>query len=151
MPKKPLIPGPHKGYTPDTRQRLQRATRFFARLDSFTMECPRCGKVYQIRVDQKSSGWDPTTGRWRCSKVKSCNRTYILGIVAWPVYQHVGDPATPEDQVPSPRQLAELRREGGGWWLADESTITEARPVVTNLTLEEQRPQHTDEEEGDES
>ena len=140
------------GYQPDTRQRLQRATRFFARLGSFDLECPHCGDVYQVRVGaarQKSTmhqNWNPETARFRCTN-KLCNRQYILGIVAWPVSGGKVGTATPEDQVPSPRQLAQMRKEGGGWWLADEAMQRYQKPSETNVTTEEDRPDRDDDDE----
>ncbi len=137
-------------YTPDTRQRLQRATRFFARLGSFDLECPHCGTVYKIRVKgdtpDRPQNWDPKTARFKCT-VPTCTRTYVLGIVAWPI---VAAPRvasqTPEDQVPHPRELAQLRKEGGGWWLADEAAQRYPRPQETNLTTEPERPDRDDDD-----
>jgi hypothetical protein len=81
------------------------------------------------------------TSRFTCQRL-DCARKYVLGIVAWPVGK--GGQAgkyTPEDQVPNERQLAALRKEGGGWWLPDEARQRYARPHTTNVTLEEDRPQ----------
>lgn len=137
------------GYIPDTRQRLTRATRFFARLERATLECPRCGHVYTITTRQPSANWDPATARFTCTnKTPQCARVYVLGVVAWPIaaVPHVAS-ATPRDQVPHERQLAQLRREGGGWWLAPEAAQRRPRPDETNLTLEETRPDHDDDDE----
>ena len=138
-------------YTPDTRQRIAKAQRFFARLESFSLECPACGDVYTIRqgvtrkgTTGRSEVWDSTTGRFTCTN-KDCGRHYVLGILAWPI---IAAPrvatATPEDQVPGPRQLAQLRKEGGGWWLPDEDGQRYPRPKETNLTTEENRPDDED-------
>lgn len=136
--------------TLDTRQRIEKATRFFARLVSFDLECPHCGDVYSVRggtARKKGTGsrdydanWDPMTGRFKCTN-KLCGRVYLLGMLAWPIIRapHVAS-ATPEDQVPSPRQLAQMRREGGGWWLQDGEGQRYKRPHETNLTTEEERP-----------
>lgn len=127
----------------DPRPRLARATRFFARLHSFDLECPRCGTVYQIRVMPKFSPpksrkpWDPWTARFKCTTV-GCGRSYILGIVAWPAGSNAGR-APAEDQVPTPRQVSEMRREGGGWWMPEEERIHDPRPGETNLTTENDR------------
>lgn len=132
----------------DTRQRIARASRFFARLQSFDLECPHCGKVYVIRAGpDPDPNWDPWTARFRCTK-RGCGKRYILGILAWPIVAapRVGS-APPMDQVPSPRQLAALRREGGGWWLADADGQRYPRPHETNLTLEEDRPDEDDDTE----
>lgn len=139
-------------YTPDPRPRLQRATRFFARLISFDLECPHCGDVYSIRsgrrrqAAERDPNWDPSTGRFRCTN-KQCGRNYVLGILAWPIGRGAGTATiTPTDQVPSPRQLAGLRKEGGGWWMAEEDRQRWAKPEVTNLTTEDDRPEPEDEE-----
>ena len=137
-------------YNPDTRQRIERATRFFARMVSFDLECPHCGKVYTIRAtNNRGQGrgdldvWDPVTARFTCNNQPRCqHRVYVLGILAWPV-AHTPAVAsqTPRDQTPHPRQLAQMRKEAGGWWLPPEERITEKRPSETNLTLEPERPE----------
>ena len=133
--------------TADTRARLSRSTRFFARLQAFDLECPHCGTVYQIRMKpRKDRNWDPWTGRFHCT-TKNCARVYVLGILAWPIIAAPNAAsATPADQVPGPRQLAQMRKEGGGWWLPDEEGQRYTRPHETNLTTEEERP---DDEEDD--
>lgn len=142
--------------TLDTTQRIQHSTRFFARLTSFDLECPHCGDVYSVRTGSSrqkkgsrkfDTAWDPTTGRFRCSN-KECGKQYILGILAWPIVAapHVAS-ATPEDQVPNPRQLAQMRKEGGGWWLPDSEGQRYPRPHTTNLTTEEERPAHDEDDE----
>lgn len=143
------------GYTPDPRHRLQRATRFFARARSFDLECPRCGTVYQIRenpIRKKAiasawPNWDPYTGRFKCT-TKGCERSYIIGLVAWPISDGGRGTASqpPEDQIPNARQLAQLRAEGGGWWMADEEKQRFKQPHTTNLTTEEERPEYEDDE-----
>lgn len=133
-------------YTPDPRPKLQKATRFFARLMSFDLECPKCGEVYSIRAGNnrrlktKSPNWDATTGRFTCT-TSDCGKVYVLGILAWPVKaaSYVAS-QPPIDQVPNPRQLAKMRREGQGWWMADDQSITLRRPLETNLTTELDRP-----------
>lgn len=130
---------------------LARADRFFARLLSFDLECPHCGSVYQIRDTHMKRGprlkraWSPLIGRFTCSH-PDCRRVYILGIVAWPVSGGIAGQQPPEDQVPSPRQLAQMRKEGGGWWMSDQDKQTHARPHTTNLTTEEERPDYGDDD-----
>lgn len=146
-PRKPRRQGPV-----DTRTRLRAAQRFFARLVSFDLECPRCGTVYTVRSNSDAGrrNWDPTTARFECT-TKDCGRWYVLGILAWPVTPapHVAS-GPPKDQVPSPRQLGQLRKEGGGWWMAEEEGIREVIPSETNVTTEEQREgAHDDDEEDD--
>ena len=142
-----------KDWARDTRVRLQRASRFFARLASFDLECPHCGAVYQVRVRglQRPSQrryWDSFTARFQCTAKGGCQRRYVLGIVAWPIGTGPSAAsAPPEDQVPSPRQLGLMRKEGGGWWLPPEEAITFIRPIQTNLTTEEERPEPEDDDE----
>lgn len=140
------------GWTPDTRKRIAKAQRFFARLENFSLECPACGDVYVIRqgvarkASRKSEVWDPTCARFRCTN-KLCHKVYVLGILAWPV-AHTPKVASamPEDQVPGPRELAQMRREGGGWWMDEGDAIRSARPGETNLTTETERPERGDED-----
>lgn len=131
----------------DTRPRLARATRFFARLLSFDLECPRCGEVFQVRTQYRGEhvdrqAFDPTTSRFTCT---ACQRTYVMGILAWPVSGGGRNIATaaPRDQVPNARQLSSLRKEGQGWWLADADRIRRPIPDESNLTLERDRRQAT--------
>lgn len=134
---------------PDTRTRVAKAQRFFARLHSFDLECPRCGDVYVIRLAKKKTSqpsphWDPWTARFTCTN-SACGKTYLLGILAWPI---VSAPrvasSPPADQVPNERQLAQLRKEGGGWWMPDAEGQRYQRPHTTNLTTEEARTDHDD-------
>jgi hypothetical protein len=132
-------------YTPDPRPKIQKSTRFFARLLSFDMECPRCGDVISIRAGydrrdkKRNPAWDPATARFRCQN-KACNKTCVLGILAWPVSKGHSAKQIPLDQIPNARQLAELRKEGWGWWLPDEMRIRHRQPHTTNLTTELTRP-----------
>ena len=136
------------GYIPDTRQRIQKSTRFFARPESFALECPHCGEVYIIRRGQPSPAWEMSTARFTCSSKDGCGKRYVIGLLAWPI-----GPApkvasgTPRDQVPSPRQIGMMRKEGGGWWLPEKDRITEKIPDETNLTLEGERPEREDDDE----
>ena len=129
-------------YQPDPRPRLAKATRFFARLLAFDLECPACGAVYVIRKRTTGGKWDPTTARFACTRV-GCDRTFVLGMVAWPIGPRAAS-QPPEDQVPNLRQLAALRREGGGWWMADEDRLKHPRPNETNLTALLERPDEDD-------
>lgn len=137
----------------DNRQRIEKASRFFARLHAFDLECPHCGTVYSIRIGndrakglKASPNWDPWTGRFTCTTVR-CKKRYVLGILAWPIIPapHVAS-ATPADQVPNPRQLAALRKEGGGFWLPDEEGQRYPRPHETNITTEPERFEDEDDE-----
>jgi rubredoxin len=123
------------------------AQRFFARVRSFDLECPHCGLVYRIRKDTRPNVWNPRTARFCCldRDAGGCQRSYVIGVLAWPVEiggGHMGN-VPPADQVPGPRQLAQLRQEAGGWWLTDEYRHR-GRPNVTNLTGELDRPPEED-------
>lgn len=129
---------------PDNRQRIQKATRFFARPVTFDLECPACGEVYKIRQAGSSSQrrtaegvYDWTTSRFTCRR---CEKAYVIGLLAWPIgpAPNVAS-ATPRDQVPNLRQLAGLRKEGQGFWLPEQEKITRAVPDETNLTGETNR------------
>ena len=135
--------------TRDTRTRIQKAARFFARLESFALECPNCGRVYYIRPDRRSPAWEPRLARFTCASKYGCDKVYVLGILAWPLQQTAKVATqTPRDQVPTPRQALELRRQhAGGWWLSDEDRQKWDRPEVTNLTPDEGRPRQTEEDE----
>lgn len=126
---------------------LGNAVRFFARPLAFDLECPRCGEVYQVRIidwrkKHKGRGkltlpvYDPLTSRFTCGNPQ-CQRTYVIGIVAWSISGKGSATSPPEDQVPSPRQLAGLRKEGAGWWMEEKQRF--GRPHTTNLTDEEDR------------
>lgn len=134
-------------YTPDNRPRLEKATRFFARPESFTLECPACGLVYQIRMGVKQQCWDHTTSLFSCTAKGGCNKVYVIGLVAWPVSPRAWIKGQPRDQVPHVRQLAQLRKEGGGWWLPDEERQRYETVHESNLTTEQDRPKTEDEDE----
>lgn len=121
--------------------------RFFARLLAAALECPRCGFVDTFhwrklsrpginrlsrRPEDQPGGWDPLTGVWRC---KQCGMAVILGILAWPIAPGGGGRVTrPRDQVPSERELAQIRARGGGWWLPDSRAVVRSRAEETNVT-----------------
>lgn len=119
-------------------------TRIFGRLDKFDIECPACGEILRAGLTPRSqlrrqrhqterealaalqkqgsrgSGvrsdldkvFQPLTSTLRCVY---CRAVYQVGIILWPsrvgrqVYQ------IPEDQKPTRRQLAQLRRYAGGF------------------------------------
>jgi rubrerythrin len=133
--------------------------RFFARLLSVLLECPSCGFLdafrwrkltartirrrkagaYSAKAKQKqryseqTDGWDPATGLWRCPQ---CKRRFVLGLLAWPMGQHAGgEPTRPRDQVPSERELGQLRaRNVGGLWLPEALRQASKRPEHSNIT-----------------
>jgi hypothetical protein len=125
---------------PPLHPRIIGAQRFFFRQrpGGFDIECPRCGLVYRITRKSAASVFDPRTARFRCSHHDGCSLILVLGCLAWPVAASVGGKTPPYDQVPGPRQLAQLRAEGAGWWMPDEYAI-KGRPQVTNLTGVDER------------
>ena len=134
------------GYVPDQRPRLQQATRFFARPQRFTLECPACGIIYTCNSAERQVHWDYKTATFRCDGFGGCERSYVIGILAWPTTGK--GRGKPRDQVPDPRQLASLRAEGGGWWMPDGELRRSTTVHETNLTTEMERP--TPPEEGEE-
>ncbi len=123
--------------SPPPHPELTNAQRFFARVRSFDMECPHCGLVYRVRKDTNPTIWNPRTALFTCldRRMGGCKRTYVIGMLAWPKGRGSGSGAPPADQVPGPRQLAQLRQEAGGWWMTDEYKH-KGRPDPTNLTGE---------------
>lgn len=105
--------------------------RFFARIDRFTCECPRCGqliiahfdrKVGEIRKQQAQRKrparglhltYNPLTSRLTCP---SCTRVFAVGLLLYPVSAHHPG-AMPVDSRPSWQQLLTLRQEAGGYFL----------------------------------
>lgn len=130
---------------PPTHPEIAGAQRFFARARSFDIECPHCGLVYQIRADTNPTIWNPRTAIFRCMHVRQggCKRQYVIGILAWPKGTGMGAGTPPADQVPGPRQLAQLRPEKDAWWMTDEYKHI-GRPEPTNLTGELDRPAEED-------
>ncbi len=121
------------------------ATRFFARVQSFTAECPHCGAVAAVRAANQHGSttpaiYDARTARWTC---RDCGRTFVIGLLAWPCPRGDGAQAPPDDQIPGPRQLAQLRSDGGSYWMPEELR-TIGRQDVTNLTGEEERQEPED-------
>ena len=131
------------------------ATRFFARLIAFDLECPRCGKVFSIRrlnrhkmstvaLDEAAHTWNPTTARFTCTGKDGCQKVYVLGLLAWEPPRGARAGALPIDQVPMPRQLAELRQDGQGHWMIYQPT---GRMDTSNLALTDERPEGHDDDE----
>lgn len=152
------------------------ADRFFARLLSAILECPRCGVVDRFSWQASSHrewrrsrkrakeravqvppsepaaeeaarelpyrpnrkprlppdpGWNPTTGVWRCPQ---CGLACILGILAWPIESSKWvTPSRPRDQVPSERELVQLRSESWGRWLAKAYALPRRRAPHSNI------------------
>lgn len=137
MPK--TVPPPHP------RDLIIGAQRFYARWGR-VLECPHCGEVYRINRETPTSIWNPRTARFACTGRYGCQRQYIIGTLAWPISSGRTPNAAnapPVDQVPGPRQLAQMREDGWGWWMPDEYKIV-GRPDPTNLTGETDRPEPED-------
>lgn len=124
--------------SPPPHPEITLAQRFFARVRSLDLECPHCGLVYLIRADTNPNTWNPRTALLTCNGRGGCGRVYVIGVLAWPKGTGAGHGTPPADQVPGPRQLAQLSPEGGGWWMTDEYKH-KGRPDPTNLTGEVDR------------
>lgn len=131
------------------------ATRFFARLIAFDLECPRCGKVFRVRrlsrtklsavaLDEHEHTWNPTTARFVCTGKDGCQKEYILGMLAWDPPRGARAGALPTDQVPTHRQLAELRQEGQGHWMPNHNM---GRMNASNIAATDERPEGHDDDE----
>jgi hypothetical protein len=124
------MPLPHPEYL--------RAQRLFARALAFDLECPYCGLVYRIRATTNPRTYNPRTAIFYCNGKAGCRRSYVIGLLVWPKGRGAGAGTPPTDQVPGPRQLAQLRQEAGAWWMTDEYKH-KGRPDPTNLTGEDDR------------
>ena len=133
---------------PPQHPRYLDAQRFFARIRQLDIECPHCGLVYRIRSRTAQATrrdiYDPRIARFACVGEGGCQKVYIIGVLAWPSKGGTGSNTPPYDQTPGPRQLNQMRAEGVAWWMPDESA-QRGRPIVTNLTGEEERPEPEDE------
>ena len=126
-----------------TGEQLSAATRFFAQVEQAVLACPACGIVTQIRRMSRARRLrgqliDPATGRWQCG---NCRRWFLPGLLLWPVidgYQR-RQVKQPADQVPTLRELAQLRRLSDGIWMEELQGTT---PQITNLIGEpEEEPE----------
>lgn len=142
--RKPKLTHPHP--------RELGATRFFARLIAFDLECPRCGKVFRIRrlnrhklaaraLDESEHTWNPTTARFTCTGKDGCQKEYVLGVLAWDPPKGARANALPTDQVPTHRQLAGMRQDGQGQWMPHHHA---GRMTTSNITNEAERPEGYD-------
>ena len=68
---------------------------------------------------------------------------YTIGLLAWPAARGTNAQQTPDDQIPGPRQLLQLRSDGGGFWMPEHLRGTGARDI-SNLTAGP-RPEPEDE------
>lgn len=141
----PPLPMPYQGPKPK-HPREYGAIRFFAQVGSFVCECPYCGTVASVlRQNQHAktakAAYNPKTARFRCL---DCKRQYVVGLLLWPEPRGGGSKGIPDDQVPGPRQLAQLRADGAGYWLPDSLRETAGRMDTSNLTGEADRPEPED-------
>lgn len=130
------------------------ATRFFARLIAFDLECPRCGKVFSVRrlnrhkmatvsLDEAAHTWNPTTARFACVGKDGCQKQYVLGMLAWDPPKGARAAHIPMDQVPTYRQLADLRADGQGQWMPHQSA---GRMDSSNIAITDERPEDHDDD-----
>ena len=84
------------------------AGRFFARVRSFDIACPRCDTVYLVGKGHLYGGrvWNPRTYRFECDR---CGLTLDVGILAWRVGP--GPSTPPPDCVPSVAQAGKIREQ----------------------------------------
>ncbi len=123
------------------------ATRFFAKVESSWLECPRCGYLLYFqtlgRKGTRAKGnapWDHRTAVLGCP---ACLMKFVIGLLAWPVAQSSQARTAPRDQVPNERQLAQLRamkdvgsgkETGAGWWMPQAQARRAFRAGDTNIT-----------------
>lgn len=103
--------------------------RFFARIDRFVCECPKCGELILAYFDSsprarrfrkqkdredgrtRASVYNPLTATVCCP---GCRKAFGVGLLLWPL-QERKQRKTPPDIKPTWKQLLELRRSGGGF------------------------------------
>lgn len=105
-------------------QEIPTHLRFFARIDKFHMECPRCAKLIlsQKRLRDATnyrqiSGFNPLNGRLFCP---SCGFGMGLGLLCYPLLlrAHAGS-HRPPDQKPTWQELLQLRELSGGFYVGE--------------------------------
>jgi hypothetical protein len=85
----------------------------------------------QSKVGRKTN-WDKRTSTLKCC---DCGLTLTIGLLAWP--RKIGGKGTttrPADQVPSERQLVQIRNLGGGLWMPEGQAKSKWRAEDTNYT-----------------
>ena len=109
--------------------RLLHSGRFFARLDRFVCECPRCTTLIHAHFDlpvgnirskqrarrrpsrAKTMTYNPFSSRLTCPM---CRKTWGVGLLLYPVHRR-SPSAQPADQKPTYHQLLQLRQYAGGF------------------------------------
>jgi uncharacterized C2H2 Zn-finger protein len=113
------------------------SSRFFARIDRFTCECPSCGLVIVAQLDAtrhrsrddetnrvrrrprraREVTYNALTQRLACPR---CRKVYQIGLMAYPVVPRSKKAVEPSDTIPSPRQFLAIRQQAGvGFWAID--------------------------------
>lgn len=80
--------------------------RFFARMISFEIACPKCDRVHRVTRETNRRVWDPRTCRFECM---GCFISLRIGVIAYPSAS--GRWKMPSDTVPTVRQALALRRD----------------------------------------
>lgn len=114
---------------------MSAGSRFYARVHSFDVACPACGKLLLCgRGRHDADAYSPATARLYCP---SCKRPFIVGLVCWPVRPGArsGGHTRPADALPGPRERLEYRNLAGGYWPTENQP--RRRPTGTNLTGED--------------
>jgi hypothetical protein len=121
------------------------STRFFARVESAWLACPRCGRVLHFSTTaqhQVGCTWNPRTARLKCRLNQGgCGLTFVVGLMLWPVQKGGIAQTIPVDHVPHERELAQMRAmegigkgSGAGWWMSKAQAKRSWRPDDTNVT-----------------
>lgn len=86
--------------------------RFFARIRSIDLSCPRCGRVQAIHPTTSHRIWDPRTGRFQCM---GCYLTLRLGVIAYNSSNGHGSTHPSKDCTMTVREALALRRDLNLW------------------------------------
>jgi hypothetical protein len=84
--------------------------RFFARLRSFDIACPRCDYVQVVKPSTNKRIWNNKLARFECM---GCHLILHLGVIAWKGAH--GMYRSPPDQTPTVKQALALRRGLNVW------------------------------------
>lgn len=112
---------------------IVRASRFWARVRAFDLECPNCGTVTLVGQGRKCpKAWNQILSQLVCP---GCERTWVVGLTLWSVKPGIGAPVQPaRDHVPGERVKAQLRQLIPTFWPTKRVSKV---PQHTNLTIEE--------------